>query len=95
MPIDSSVSFACGFVLSVSHCRTGAAEITPDNSVVRVVESYRNVVLFGHSQVEEFHVFTPAVTHALANGKSAAVPHAEVRALLMSGRSGFRPVFMA
>ena len=53
-----------------------------------------NVVLVGHSQVEEFHVFTPAVTHALANGKSAAVPHAEVRALLMSGRSGFRPAFV-
>src|SRR2546426_10890312 len=94
MPVDSSVSFACGCVLSVSHCRTGAAEISSDNSVVRVVESYMNVVLFGHSRVEQFHVFTAAVTHPLANRESAAVPHAEVRALLMSGRSGFRPAFV-
>src|SRR5882724_3142077 len=91
MPDRFLVSFACDCVLSVSHCRTGATEITSDNSVVRVVESYMDVVLFGHSQSRGPLSFTPAVTRPLANRKSAAVPHAEVRALLMSGHQAFAP----
>jgi hypothetical protein len=72
-----------------------ATERASDNPVARTVESYMDVVLFGHGQSSGFSIFHTAVTHALANASPPLYhTHKMIIARFPVWRSGLRPVFV-